>query len=390
MPPINGILGIDVSEYRGYVNWYKVIEDDQQIVFAITKATDGTEDVDPTFDRNWAGMRRVGLVRGAFHYFRPMPDPEIQAEHFCNAMQGINRDFDFPLILDVERGKIDPKTGINQTKINWKKLDLEERKRRIRKCLERIEAISGRRPILYTNNATWDELFKQNEEFIDYPLWLAHYTDQQPTVPANNWGGKGYKIWQFTEDGVVAGVNNGKPPVDINIYPGTLSDMLVDFSMEQAPDHQQIAEYLNSDILEAAKLCAQQFGEDFEGLLLGAQLSHLHTDEFNHGRPYGGPPIDQLPGLNAQMCAAMKNALEDVDHSPTNLGKPGLSNQNVINIFIDAGKRLGVNGLSWISRAKLSYLYDVRQETYNGPMIDELPGLNPEERQALKREIEIE
>ena len=389
MPPINGILGIDVSEYRGYVNWYEVVEDEQQIVFAITKATDGPEFLDPTFDRNWIGMRRVGLVRGAFHYFRPKPDPEAQAENFCRVMQGINHAFDFPLILDVERGKIDPETGITQTKINWKKLDLEERKRRVRLCLERIEEITGRRPILYTNNATWDELFDQTEEFAEYPLWVAHYTQELPTVPANNWAGQGYKIWQFTEDGIVLGVNKGQPPVDINIYPGTLPEMRADISMEEVPDHQQKPEYLNSDVIEAIKICAEQFSQNFDDLLSQAGLSHIHAVEANRTRPYGGPLIEDLPGLDDQMLAAIKESLKDVDHSPTNLGKPGLSNQDVINIFVRAGNKLGVNGLSWISRAKLNYMYAMRAETYNGPLIEEMLALNSQERQALQHEIEI-
>jgi GH25 family lysozyme M1 (1,4-beta-N-acetylmuramidase) len=63
-----------------------------------------------------------------------------------------------------------------------------------------------------------------SQAFTDYPLWIAHYTaNSQPDVPANNWGGKGYTIWQHTESGTVAGV---KGNVDRNRFNGSFDKLV--------------------------------------------------------------------------------------------------------------------------------------------------------------------
>lgn len=377
----NGIYGIDVSTYRGYVNWHEVIEDQQQIKFAITKATDGDEYIDSTFDMNWTGMRRVGLIRGAFHYLRPKIDPIAQADHFLAVMQGINHSFDLPLILDVERGKKDL-DGVNRTHIAWKAMSLEDRKDQVGRFLKRLRDVTGRIPILYTNHATWDELFDHCEDFVDYPLWLARYSDEEPEVPASNWGGAGYTIWQFTEDGIVEGVNKGKPPVDINWYPGSLADLRNDFGLNETP--MQHAEYLNTDVIEAFKATASESSIDVDELLSAANLSHIKITPLNIERPYAGPAIEELPGINTAIRKNLKKFLKDIDRSPTNIGKPGLSNQDVIRLFQAADSSNKNRWLKWIRDANLTSIYEERFVPYCGPTIDEMENLDDALKDSLK------
>ena len=69
--------GIDVSHYSGDIDWTTV--QGTGVDFAFAKATEGTDFTDPQFAANWAGMQDAGVVRGAYHYFHPELDPDMQA-----------------------------------------------------------------------------------------------------------------------------------------------------------------------------------------------------------------------------------------------------------------------------------------------------------------------
>ena len=40
-----------------------------------------------------------------------------------------------------------------------------------------------------------------------HPLWVANFDVPSPLVPAQNWAGKGWSIWQFTSSGRVKGID---------------------------------------------------------------------------------------------------------------------------------------------------------------------------------------
>ena len=68
------VPGIDVSYWNAGIDWPKVRATGQRFVFA--KASEGGSYVDPTFDDNWRGAKNVGLLRGAYHFFRCNIDPK--------------------------------------------------------------------------------------------------------------------------------------------------------------------------------------------------------------------------------------------------------------------------------------------------------------------------
>ncbi len=79
------VHGIDVSHHQGIVNWDQISRQDIHFVFA--KATEGGDHVDSLFAYNWKEMRRVGLKKGAYHFFRPNMNPEIQAKIFIENVE---------------------------------------------------------------------------------------------------------------------------------------------------------------------------------------------------------------------------------------------------------------------------------------------------------------
>ena len=65
-------------------------------------------------------------------------------------------------------------------------------------------------------------------------------------------------------------------------------------------------------------------------------------------------------------------------------GIPGYTNQDVISAFYAAAREVGENGWSWLSRAGLTGLVADRQGQYQGPAIDDLPGLTAAEKASIK------
>lgn len=132
---------------------------------------------------------------------------------------------DLPPVLDVEHFP-------DKVRVEWEDLKLNERIDRVNQWLEKVEQATGRKPIIYTSPSFWKEFMGDSQAFNDYPLWIANFVNpandpgtKKPSVPAGNWGGKGFSFWQHTEAGNVAGVS-GK--VDRNRFNGSF-DKLVAF-----------------------------------------------------------------------------------------------------------------------------------------------------------------
>ena len=65
-------------------------------------------------------------------------------------------------------------------------------------------------------------------------------------------------------------------------------------------------------------------------------------------------------------------------------GIPDCTNQDVISAFYTAAREVGENGWGWLSRAGLTGLVNDRQGQYQGPAIDDLPGLTMAEKASIK------
>ncbi|MCD8541055.1 MAG: hypothetical protein LRY55_15830 [Leadbetterella sp.] len=79
------IHGIDVSRHNGEISWHLVKEHkwvDESLHFAIMKATEGGDLVDPLFHINWKAAQEHGMIRGAYHFFTAFTDPHIQAINY--------------------------------------------------------------------------------------------------------------------------------------------------------------------------------------------------------------------------------------------------------------------------------------------------------------------
>jgi GH25 family lysozyme M1 (1,4-beta-N-acetylmuramidase) len=192
-------LGTDVYSGMGTIDWRASAS--FGVTFAFIKATEGTTDTDPAFAQNWQNARVAGVLRGAYHYFTHRTTPLDQANHFVDVM---GTDFDLPPALDLEET-----AGIPS------KTDLEAN---VRTFLDRVEELTGVRPIIYTYPSFWMSYMPASTWAADYDLWLADY-NTTPLVPSpwTRW-----KFWQFRGDTAVSQVSK---KVDLDWFAGSISDL---------------------------------------------------------------------------------------------------------------------------------------------------------------------
>jgi hypothetical protein len=108
-------------------------------------------------------------------------------------------------VLDLERaGDLSP-TELTDWVLQW---------------LGEVTARTGVRPIVYTSPIGWGSRMGDTTAIVDAGytvLWIAHWNVSSPTLPANDWQGNGWKIWQYSNCGTVPGIGGC---VDLDFFNG--------------------------------------------------------------------------------------------------------------------------------------------------------------------------
>ena len=193
-------FGFDISHYQKKedIKWdsLTIANDGIKLDFVVMRATMGNRKKDKHFDDFWETSKKNELIRGAYHFYRADEDPVMQANNYLESV--ILESGDLRPVLDIERvpRRKSQEKFIEDLKV-WLKI---------------VEDKYGEKPIIYTYYYYYKDHLKG--EFDDYPLWLANYNDVMVPSPDDDW-----KLWQFTEKGIVKGINT---KVDLNIYNGNL------------------------------------------------------------------------------------------------------------------------------------------------------------------------
>lgn len=205
------LAGIDVSHFQGDVDWPAVVAGG--VAFAYAKATDGGTGTDAKFAANWAAMKAAGVVRGAYHFFRPATSAEAQADHFVQVV-GALAPGDLPPVLDIEE------TKTANSPEQWAAIDAATRLNLVTTWLDRVEQALGIQPVLYTRRGFLQQYFPDTGPLTDHLLWVAHYTSQPaPAVPP---GWDDWTFWQYSENGNASGIAGN---VDLDRFKGALEDL---------------------------------------------------------------------------------------------------------------------------------------------------------------------
>lgn len=191
------VHGIDVSHYQSIINWDTLAT--QDITFTFVKATEGENFSDTLYCHNWKEMNRVGIIRGAYHFFRPKTSIVNQAENFISSVQF--EEGDLPPVLDVEvldgASKLELIVGIRE----W---------------LNIIETFYKRKAIIYTNVKFYNKYLAGH--FDDNIYWIARYNKDAPDL---NFG-KSWHFWQYGNRGRLKGIEGD---VDFNVFNGTREEL---------------------------------------------------------------------------------------------------------------------------------------------------------------------
>jgi lysozyme len=201
VPNNYSVHGIDVSKYQRVIDWASVKAmkvDEVRLSFAFIKATEGNINEDKFFKRNWKKAKNAKITRGAYHFFLATKSGKTQAENFIRAVD--LEPGDLPPVLDVEQAY-----GVPAAKL----------RERVKEWLATVEHFYGVKPIIYTNVDFYKRYL--DEEFDDYPLWVAHYINKGKPRIYRDW-----HFWQYSETGRVNGIVS---KVDFNVFNGDSADL---------------------------------------------------------------------------------------------------------------------------------------------------------------------
>jgi GH25 family lysozyme M1 (1,4-beta-N-acetylmuramidase) len=202
--------GIDVSRFNGVIDW-PTVGSAGGIRFAFVAASRGSGadcavkpnacGADPQFAANRANAKAVGIRVGPYHRAfatgatraEARADAIAEADLFLAQVAALVPGELVP-VLDVET----PFTGLTASRLRtW-----------VRVWVKRVHRRLGRKPMIYTSATSWAAT-GDTREFAKarFPLWVAHWNVSRPAVPAGNWAGRGYAVWQHTSSGSVPGIS---------------------------------------------------------------------------------------------------------------------------------------------------------------------------------------
>lgn len=178
--------GIDVSNWQGFINYNEVRNSGIDIVYI--KSSQGSNYKDPYFELNYENAKANGLKVGAYHFImaRSLTEARREAEFFASVISG--KQLDCKLAMDFEEFGSLTKQEINEIS---------------REFLERLEEITGKETIIYSDLFNSENTFELSN---DYPLWIAYYGEYSELENVrNNW--RTWQGQQYTDVGRVNGIS---------------------------------------------------------------------------------------------------------------------------------------------------------------------------------------
>lgn len=200
------VLGVDVSEFQGEVDWYAVKA--AGIEFAILRAgyrgmTQGLLKEDQYFQENLSGAANAGLKLGVYFFSQAVTAEEAraEAEFVVECLDGA--DLSYPIIFDWEDPVPSEELPANTLRAYGATGET------VSQCaLAFCQAVkkAGYTPCVYFNKHQ-SYYFYDLELVKDYDFWYAEYNPR----PACCYG---FRMWQYSDAGSVPGIET---TVDMNL-----------------------------------------------------------------------------------------------------------------------------------------------------------------------------
>lgn len=190
------LRGADVSMWQEAIDWDALGKAGLSFVFV--KATEGARIVDAGFARNWAGARKAGLLRGAYHYWDFCGSGAAQAAHVVAVVP--RDDEALPLTVDLEDSR------------PCRLPSREAFQKSFTVFLSRVEAFYGKKPLLYVNASIYERYLSGGGDH-GLRLWISDPHHAAPAMP----GSAAWTFWQYSFKGTLPGVGG---PVDLDAFNG--------------------------------------------------------------------------------------------------------------------------------------------------------------------------
>ncbi|MDE7184443.1 MAG: hypothetical protein K2O40_08215 [Lachnospiraceae bacterium] len=198
------VHGVDVSHYQGTIDWE--ILSQQNLDFAVIKATEGSTHIDDRFVENWQAAEQTHLYLGAYHFFSFDSDGDKQAASYIETVG--NLDGKLAPVVDVEyygNKKSNPPARADVVQNLGAFLDTLEQHYQIK-------------PIIYTTFTVYNEYIKG--EFEDYPLWVRSIYCPPAVLFGNRWS-----FWQYMDTAMLDGYAGDEKYIDVNVFRGTMEEL---------------------------------------------------------------------------------------------------------------------------------------------------------------------
>lgn len=187
-------IGIDISKWQGNVDFQKLKEANVEFVMIRLGYQTGFDKeivLDKYYEQNIKLANKYGIKAGVYFYSyaKNTNDAKKQAEFVKKHIKSYK--IDMPIAFDFEDWK----------NIGLAKLSIYDINKNAKTFLDEIKK-DGYQVLNYGS-----KYYLENIWDIDYPTWLAHYTNK------TNYS-KDYKMWQLTENGLISGIQGF---VDVNV-----------------------------------------------------------------------------------------------------------------------------------------------------------------------------
>lgn len=192
------LMGIDISEFNGMIDFKKVKE---KVDFVIIRATFGRFGVDKKFEYNTSECIKYEIPFGFYFYSYATDEEKMKDEvnFFLEKTKPYHQQATFPFIIDMEDSDFYKAKNGNPTKEVLTNI-----------CVKACEMIKERKliPMIYASK-DWFETKLDNSKLDKYYRWLAWWNKEADSKIDK----KKYSMLQYSNKGIISGI---KEMCDVN------------------------------------------------------------------------------------------------------------------------------------------------------------------------------
>ena len=189
-------IGIDVSKWQGDIDFQKVKDEGVEFVYIKLGGQNGIGKdyyLDPKFERNYEGFKKVNIPIGLYFYSYADSQEEAKRQALWIMNEIKNKEIDLPIAFDWESWN-----NFNQFKISFYRLTLTA------ESFMNTLKEHGYHSMLYSSKNYLEQIWFKTT----FPTWLAHYTEN------TSYEGD-YKCWQRTNMAKISGISGNTVDFDI-------------------------------------------------------------------------------------------------------------------------------------------------------------------------------